>query len=176
MSIPALLELRLVRPEDEPFLTDLFTVIERERLAGADLKNESLQTAINHELIGQRRHYRALNEDATHCVIVAQSKPAGRVIFWDNREEIRLAELAVAPAFRGLGIGSAVIETLKAQARQTKRPLRLHVEKYNYRQPHRFYQQLGFQVIEDRKTHWFMEWDAERAGPGPVGAQLKITS
>jgi len=176
MPAPALLELRLVRPEDEPFLTDLFTVIEQERLAWTDLKNGSLQTIISHELIGQQRHYRALNEDATHCLIIAQSKPAGRVVFWNNRDEIRLAELAVAPAFRGLGIGSAVVETLKAQARQTKRPVRLHVEKYHHRQPRRFYHQLGFRVIEDRDTHWFMEWDAERAGPGPIGAQLKIAS
>lgn len=172
----SLLELRLVRPEDEPFLSALFHVVEQERLLGAGLAPQMLSTVIGHEFAGQRRHYRSLNEDATHCVIIAGGQSAGRLIFWDNRDEIRLAELAVAPAFRGLGIGSAVVETLKAQARQTKRPLRLHVEKYNYRQPHRFYQQLGFQMIEDRKTHWFMEWDAERAGPGPVGAQLKITS
>ncbi len=165
-----------MRPEDEPFLAQLFAFTEQERLAHCGADPSLLQTIIKHELAGQNRHYRQLDQEATHSIILAQGQPAGRLVFWENRSEIRLAELAVAPAFRGLGVGSAVIDTLKAQARQSRRPLRLHVEKYNHRQPRRFYQRLGFRVLEDRQTHWFMEWDAAHAEPGPEGVQLKITS
>jgi ribosomal protein S18 acetylase RimI-like enzyme len=176
VSNSALLELRPVRPEDEPFLTQLFTVTEHERLAQSGADAATLQAVIRHEQAGQNRHYRLLNEEASHCIILARGNPAGRLVYWENREEIRLAELAVAPAFRGLGIGSAVIDTLKARAMQSRRPLRLHVEKYHLRQPRRFYQRLGFRLLEDRHTHLFMEWDAAHARQNPVGDQLKMIS
>jgi ribosomal protein S18 acetylase RimI-like enzyme len=176
VSAVALLELRPVRAEDEPFLAQLFAVTEHERLAFSGLTGDLLNTVVRHEFAGQQRHYSLLDQEATHCIIIAQGNPAGRLVFWENREEIRLAELAIAPAFRGLGIGSAVVDTLKAQAGQSKRPLRLHAEKYNLRQPRRFYQRLGFRVIEDRHTHWFMEWEPARAGAGFEHSQLKMIS
>lgn len=176
MSTPVLLELRPVRPDDEPFLAQLFAFTEQERLALTGADSHTLDKIIRHELAGQQRHYRLLNEDATHCIILAQGHAAGRMVFWENRDEIRLAELAITPAFRGLGVGSAVIDTLKAQARHSHRPLRLHVEKYHLRQPRRFYQRLGFHLIEDRQTHLFMEWDFKRDNNHPLGIQLKMTS
>jgi GNAT superfamily N-acetyltransferase len=176
VSTTALLELRRVRPEDEPFLAQLFAFTEQERLAACGADEVTLQAIIRHELAGQNRHYRLLNEEATHSIIVAQGQPAGRLVFWENGAEIRLAELAVAPAFRGLGVGSAVIETLKAQAAQSRRPLRLHVEKYHLRQPRKFYQRQGFRLLEDRQTHWLMEWDARRDANRPQVAQLKTAS
>jgi GNAT superfamily N-acetyltransferase len=172
----ALLELRRVRPEDEPFLGALFAFTEQERLAACGADALTLQAIIRHEWAGQSRHYRLLDADATHSIILAQGQPAGRLVFWENGAEIHLAELAVAPAFRGLGIGSAVIDTLKAKAQQTRRPLRLHVEKYHLRQPRKFYQRLGFVLLEDRQTHLLMEWDAKRATNHLRGAQLKIAS
>ena len=158
-AVTARLEIRPARAEDEPFLAALFAVNEQERLAASGADATTLQAVIRHELAGQRRHYRQLDEDATHCLILAEGAAAGRVVYWENREEIRLAELAIAPACRGLGIGSAVIDTLKARALTTRRPLRLHVEKYHLRQPGNFYRRLGFVVLEDRQTHWFMEWN-----------------
>lgn len=176
MSGPTLLELRPVRPEDEPFLTQLFAFTEQERLALSGADAYTLEKIIRHEFAGQNRHYRLLNEEATHCIILAQGNAAGRLVFWENRDEIRLAELVVAPAFRGLGIGSAIIDSLKAQAQQSRRPLRLYVEKYHLRQPRQFYQRIGFHIIEDRQTHLFMEWDYNRERSRPIGAQLKIAS
>ena len=71
-------------------------------------------------------------------------------------------DIALLPAYRNAGIGSALLHALMAEAAQAGKPVRIHVEKQN--PALRLYTRLGFVPIADRGVYWFLEWS-----PSPVG-------
>jgi ribosomal protein S18 acetylase RimI-like enzyme len=71
-------------------------------------------------------------------------------------DEIRLVDIALLPEHRGQGIGRRLIEGLFAEAAGAGKAVRLHVGKDNRAVP--LYTRLGFQIIGDKETHFFMEW------------------
>jgi len=60
------------------------------------------------------------------------------------------------PEYQRAGIGSGLLETLLAEARQSNLPLRIHVEKFN--PALQLYERLGFRRIEDQEVYFLMEW------------------
>ena len=154
-----MLTMRPVRPEDEPFLRELRAEhdVERLHLHDVDPDFEAMKKVIlTHQFEGHAKHYKDVNWDRKDCIIEVDGEPVGRFIVMQNSEEIRLADIVIASAHRGKGIGHAVIEGTQGECIQSKRPLRLHVDKFN--PALQFYQQLGFRLLEDRETHLFMEW------------------
>jgi ribosomal protein S18 acetylase RimI-like enzyme len=64
-------------------------------------------------------------------------------------------DIALLPQFQNLGIGTGLIEQIKARSRQSKIPLRLHVLLTN--PGIRLYQRLGFTRIADDGVYMAME-------------------
>ena len=95
--------------------------------------------------------------------ILVDGEPVGRMIILQNGKEIRIADLAIDAAHRRKGIATAAIQGNIGEAIQSKRALRLHVAKFGDEDAARLYTRLGFVPIEDRGSHWFMEW---RPGSG----------
>lgn len=154
-----LLTMRPVIPEDEPFLRKLRAEhdVERLHLQDNDPDMEHMRKIIlDSQFEGHSKHYKDVNWDRKDCLIEVDGEPVGRFIVMQNSEEVRLADIVIAAAHRGKGIGHAVIEGTQGECVQSKRPLRLHVEKLN--PALQFYQQMGFRLLEDRETHFFMEW------------------
>jgi GNAT superfamily N-acetyltransferase len=154
-----MLTMRPVVPEDEPFLRALRAEHDSERLHLQDLGPEMetvKKVILASQFEGHAKHFKDANWDRSDCLIEVDGEPVGRFIVMQNGEEIRLADIVVAGEHRGKGIGRAVIEGTQGECIQSKRPLRLHVEKFN--PALQFYQQMGFRLLEDRETHFFMEW------------------
>jgi ribosomal protein S18 acetylase RimI-like enzyme len=89
-------------------------------------------------------------------VIYVDARPAGRLYVERTSKEIRLMDICLLPEFRKSGIGTYLMQTLIDDAKKDDLPISLHVEKNSSSKD--FYDRLGFQVIEDRQTHWFMEY------------------
>jgi GNAT superfamily N-acetyltransferase len=62
---------------------------------------------------------------ADHRVIVWRDQPVGRIIEADQGDHLLVVDLLVAPASRGLGIGTEVLDRVLFRARTTHRPVRL---------------------------------------------------
>jgi ribosomal protein S18 acetylase RimI-like enzyme len=73
-----------------------------------------------------------------------------------------LAFIEVAAARQGQGVGTGVVETLLALAREAGVPATLTVMKANPR-ARRLYERLGFVVKGQTPTHWRMLLEAGRA-------------
>ena len=152
------LNARPVRDEDEPFLKALRAEMDSERLLfdSVDLAEEEKKLILDLQYRGHRKHFDDINWEKSECVIEFDGKPAGFFIVMQDKDEIQLADIVVTGDFRGLGIGFAIIQGIQGEAAQSKRPLRLHVAKVN--PALRLYERMGFQLLEDRVTHLFLEW------------------
>ena len=114
------------------------------------------QAFIAHQFSAQDEHYRSHYPGATLDVIEVDGERAGRLYVYRGEEDIRIMDIAVAPGFRGRGIGTALIEELIAEAGSTGRSLSIHVEMQN---PARaLYERLGFAAMGEQGVYVLMKW------------------
>jgi ribosomal protein S18 acetylase RimI-like enzyme len=155
------LMLRPIRPEDEPFLRELRASVDIEQLGlrhwSAD--DEALaRKLIESQFRGHATHYRQVKNqrDTRDCVIELNGRAVGRFIVTQDAEQVHVADIAVHPAFRGQGIGHAVIASVQQECVASRRLLHLQVEQQNTAV--QFYLGLGFRVIGQDPLYFLMEW------------------
>lgn len=157
----ALLKLRPVDPDDEPFLRRLRAQVDTERLGLHAWSPEQAETArllIDLQFRAHAAHYRKVknNWDTKDCVIELDGVPVGRFVVTQDSKVVHLADLAVDFAHRGKGLGHAVIDTMKAECEQSRRVLRLCADRSST--VVQFYVQQGFLTVQEELTHWVLEW------------------
>jgi ribosomal protein S18 acetylase RimI-like enzyme len=155
------LSLRPALTADEPFLYVLYASTRAAELAAWGWDEAQQKLFLDLQFRGQQQHYAAY-PNTTHWIIEEQSdataRPIGRLLIARLSDEIRLVDIALLPDFRNRGLGAELVQSLQAEAGHDAKAIRLHVAADS---PARnFYTKLGFQLIEDRGSHWFMEWCA----------------
>lgn len=157
----AALQSRPVAKSDEAFLFELFCSVRARALAPADLPAADLKPLMRMQYAGQRRTYASQFPGAEHSLLSKDGQPVGASWVSRNPREIRLVDVALLPAHRGMGHGTAVIRPLQQEARASGRPLRLSVDLANLG-AHRLYLRLGFAEVGRSSTHIEMAWRAKR--------------
>lgn len=157
----AVLKFRPADADDEPFLKSLRAQFDAERLFVHYWNTEDDQlkkSILDFQFRAHNQHYREVKNkwETKDNIIELDGTPIGRFIVSGDRDEIRLADILIDARYRGVGIGQAILDTTKAECMQSKRPLRLHVEKLN--PAYQFYMSQGFLAIEETPTHYLMEW------------------
>src|SRR5262245_24950814 len=110
----------------------------------------------------QHAYYKEHYDGASFDVILVGGQPAGRLYVARWTDEIRIIDIALLPEYCNRGIGSALLRQLQAEARAARKPLRIHVERFN--PALRLYDdRLGFRRIEDKGVYLFMEWRPDGA-------------
>jgi ribosomal protein S18 acetylase RimI-like enzyme len=148
------------RPEtaaDAGFLFALFCV---SRPPGADfagLDAAMRDTLLRQQYAGQTATYRARYPQALFDIVHCDDAPIGRIVFDRGVAAFTLVDIALLPAWRGRGIGMALIAALCGAAREAGRPVRLSVSLGNP-DARRLYQRLGFVVIAGSGTDVQLEW------------------
>src|SRR5215210_959506 len=102
---------------DRAFLVDLYASTRADELALVDWDDAAKRAFIEHQFSAQDQHYREHYPGATLDVIEVDGRPAGRLYVYRGEEDIRIMDIALAPAFRGRGIGTDLLEQLMAEAR-----------------------------------------------------------
>jgi ribosomal protein S18 acetylase RimI-like enzyme len=167
-------ELRPVTEADREFLLELYAGTREEELAQVHWEEGAKATFLEHQFSAQDRHYRSNYPGATLDVIEVDGERAGRLYVYRGEDDIRIMDIAVAPEFRGRGIGTRLVEGLMAEARASRRTLSIHVEMQN---PARsLYDRLGFVPVGEHGIYVLMEWrdQGTRAtvGEAPSGMDL----
>jgi GNAT superfamily N-acetyltransferase len=151
------LNLRLVTKEDEPFLVALYASTRAEELGQVEWEEGQKEIFVRWQFDLQRREYDARFPDAKYELILIDGEPAGRIWTGRDEEQIRLLDIALLPQFQRRGAGTILLRELIAEAGRAQKPLRHMVFVLN-NDAHRFYERLGFVIIEDMGAYKHMEW------------------
>lgn len=147
--------LRPAQPDDEAFLFQLYRDTRAEEIAAWGWDEAQQQAFLSMQFRARTLSYSAY-PSIEHRIILEAERPIGRLLISQMEDEIRLVDIALLSKTRGQGIGAKLISDLLARATREAKPVRLHVEKFN--RALGLYQRLGFQVLEDTGTQFFMEW------------------
>jgi len=111
----------------------------------------------------QRKEYDTRYPDARYQVVLVNDQPAGRVWIGEDDTQIRLLDIGLLEEFQDRGVGTVLLKQLIAEANAAKKKLRHMVFVLN-NDAHRFYERLGFVVIEDLGGYKHMEWRGMESG------------
>ncbi len=162
MSLPdsGVAMLRPVGPEDESFLLALYAGTRADELDLAQWQEGQREQFVKWQFDMQRREYEARFPEAEYDVILVDDERAGRIWIGEDEEQIRLLDIAILPQFQNRGLGTLLLKRLIDEARLAGKPLRHMVFVLN-NSAHRFYERLGFVIIEDHGAYKHMEWRAD---------------
>lgn len=151
------LTLRAVTADDDAFLLSVYESTRAEELAQAEWAEGQREAFLKWQFDLQRREYEARFPDAEYKVILIDDQPAGRIWIGRREEEIRLLDIAILRPFQNRGAGTILLRKLMDEAMVTGKRLRHMVFVLN-NDAHRFYERLGFVVIDDLGGYKHMEF------------------
>jgi ribosomal-protein-alanine N-acetyltransferase len=79
---------------------------------------------------------------------------AGYIVAWPVEDEVHLANIAVAPQWRGRGIGRFLMEKLLERARRGKASWIALEVRFSNHWARRLYESLGFRPVAIRKNYY----------------------
>jgi len=151
--------LRTVSAADDEFLLSVYYSTRDEELAQAAWEPGQKEFFVRWQFELQRREYDSRFPHAEYDVILVDDKPAGRIWIGTDDDEMRLLDIALLPEFQNQGVGTRLLSLLIDEATRTNKRLRHMVFVHN-NDAHRFYERLGFLVIEDLGAYKHMEFRA----------------
>jgi ribosomal protein S18 acetylase RimI-like enzyme len=148
--------LRPATEADREFLLGLYASTRESELAQVEWDGAGKRAFVEHQFSAQDYHYRTHYPGATLDVIEVDGEPAGRLYVHRGEDDIRIMDIALAPAFRNRGIGTGLLEGLMEEAASSGRSLSIHVELQN---PARsLYDRLGFVPAGEHGVYVLMKW------------------
>ena len=136
---------RPAEPSDDGLVRTLF---EQSRPEFALLPPEVAGPLLDLQVRAQHLHYATHYPNAGHEILVADGVDVGRLITDDSVDAVQIVDVAVLEAYRGRGIGSAVLGEVIAGAARSSRGTRLSVWHENVA-ARRLYERLGFVAVTD---------------------------
>jgi len=156
------LTLQPVTPEDDPFLLAIYGSTRADELNQVVWAEGQREAFLTWQFEMQRREYDARFPDARHQLILIDDEPAGRIWVGEDKEQIRLLDISILPQFQKRGAGTMLLKDLMQEAARAGKFLRHMVFVLN-NDAHRFYERLGFVVIEDVGAYKHMEYKAVKS-------------
>ncbi len=139
--------LRPATPDDRALLLAVYASTRADELALTGWPQAQCQAFVEMQFDAQWRHYNQQHPQSLCQLVVADGPGAGSCLgrLWVDRsgERLHVLDIALLPAARGQGTGSALLRGLMAEARQRGVPLTISVEIHN--PARRLYDRLGFQ-------------------------------
>jgi ribosomal protein S18 acetylase RimI-like enzyme len=164
--MPANLVAIALRPEgsaDEPFLLEVYASTRQEELEVMGWSAAMRQAFVRMQFKAQQLGYRAAFPCAEFAIIMSGGQAVGRIIVNRADNEFRLVDIALLPAHRGCGLGTALMQDILREAVATKKTVRLSVLKGQ--RAFRLYQRLGFEKTGEDGVRDQMEWRGDRLLP-----------
>lgn len=102
----------------------------------------------------QRQHYENSFKVDDYQVIQIEDKDIGVLSMTKMEEYDFLARIEILPDYQNRGIGTAIMNVLIRNAKDSTTPIMLRVFKIN--RAHQLYKRLGFQIIRKDDIHFDM--------------------
>jgi ribosomal protein S18 acetylase RimI-like enzyme len=158
----SLVTLRPVVAADESLLLEIYASTRAEEMAMVPWTSEQQEKFVRMQFASQQEHYKKLQPDANHDIILLNGRPVGRLYVARTEEKIEIMDITLLPQERNSGIGSSLIRGLMHEATRS-RPLRIYVENFN--PSLRLFERLNFKAIDEQGFHLLMEWAPGTSAP-----------
>jgi ribosomal protein S18 acetylase RimI-like enzyme len=145
--------LRTTSVDDETFLKELFFDVRSVEFTQTGFPLEQLTPLLSMQYKAQTQAYNAQYPNAEHSIIELKGKKIGRLLVNAEGEKVYLVDIAILHNYRGKGVGSILLNNLKAEAETVN----LSVYKTNFGAI-RLYEKHGFAVKKDDEMYLEMEW------------------
>lgn len=155
-----ILNWRAVTADDDAFLLSVYASTRADELAQVPWSQEQREAFLKWQFELQQRDYTERFPGAEYNIILIDNQPAGRIWIGRDEEEIRLLDIALLPEFQNRGAGTLLVRQLIDEAKSTGKRLRHMVFVLN-NNAQRFYERLGFGVIDDLGGYKHMEWKSD---------------
>jgi len=149
------ISLRPATPADETFLIEVYASTRADEMALLPWSDEQKRAFVLAQFNAQQQHYQKTYPDATHDIIVSDSRATGHFHVASLEGEIRIVDLALHPRDRNRGIGSNLLRKLISEASEAGKLLTVYVESFN--PALRLFERLGFSRSEDQGIHILMQ-------------------
>lgn len=149
------LALRPVTDADRPFLVGLYGSVREPELALVPWDAAAKRAFVEQQFAAQDAHYREHYPGASLDVVEVDGEAAGRLYVHRGPRDVRIMDIALAPAYRGRGLGSRLLARLIAEADAAGRKLSIHVEGDN--PARRLYERLGFRRAGEHGVYLLLE-------------------
>lgn len=134
---------------------DVYASVREEELRQVDWDDGTKRAFVEQQFNAQDHHYKTHYTDTSYDLIVVGGEPAGRLYVARWEREIRIVDIALLPAFRGRGLGGALLGALIEEADDAGKALSIHVEHTN--RARGLYERLGFRPVGDEGVYVLME-------------------
>ena len=148
---------RLAQSTEREFLYQVYASTRQEEMANNGWSEEQQDSFLRMQSKLQQDHYDSHYPGIRYEIISADGQDIGRLYLHENDTDIRLADIALFPEFRGQGIGTFLIQRILEKAKNSAKTVSLHVETYN--PSLQLYRRLGFgsdEVVNE--VYLFLTW------------------
>lgn len=156
-SMAARLSLRPAEPGDDDINYRIYADSRALELSYTGWNAEQAEIFLRHQFTAQNDHYWHYYPDSTLEMILLDGETVGRLWLVRTGEEIRILDLVVLISSRRQGIGTSILQDLQAEARQTGKPVLVHVELGNPSLG--LFQRFCFGTKEDKGSHLLLQWE-----------------
>jgi GNAT superfamily N-acetyltransferase len=146
------LSLRVRKPEDEPFLLEVYASTRLEEFEGLGWDDNQKQAFIRMQFLARERCYPQVDDR----IVLLNGNPIGRMMVDRNETAILLRDIALLTQYRNAGIGCRLIQGLMKEATSAGKPIELHVVAAS--PAVRLYERLGFRRSGDEGAYLKMKW------------------
>jgi ribosomal protein S18 acetylase RimI-like enzyme len=141
--------------EDVGFLTDVvFAATEAQGRVSKEFDESGWRESLSEST---KRQIRGEVPNCTANVIEFDNRSIGRLRVTRSRHRIEMNGIQLLPSFQGRGIGTAIIESLKVEAKDAGIDLDISVEKDNP-SARRLYERLAFATIGEDDREYHLRW------------------
>lgn len=153
---------------DAELLYEIYASTRQEELAPLDWDAATKAAFLRHQFVAQDRYYQATFSQASYDLILDGDQVLGRLYVNRGEQAWLVIDIALLPPYRGLGIGTRLLQQVIAEAESVAKPVQIHVERFN--PARRLYERLGFEQIADEGVYLLLQRPARvQAAAGRLG-------
>lgn len=140
--------LRPVRPDDDPFLRQVYGSTRADALGQTHLDATQQQAFIEMQFNAQREDYLRRFPEAEYHVVLRGDQRVGRLYVAKLPKEVRILDVTILPEYRHAGIGTGLLKNLLDEAARARKPVRIYLD--NGSAAIRLFERLGFAPVEQQ--------------------------
>lgn len=158
LAEPPGVRVRPAGPADEEFLFQVYAHSREDEMRMTGWPAEQQEQFLRMQYNLRCDAYTQNHPDASDLVVEQEGERIGRVILAGDNGALHLVDIALLPAARNRGLGTALIRNIQELARARNCPVILYALVGERAAP--LYERLGFRPVESLGVYLRMEWRA----------------